>query len=146
MNLINWSPFEDTDGMIDRFLRLRDPFAGANSELAKTTGWRPSVDISETKKHYVIKAELPDVDKDDVDVTVENGMLTLTGERRYENEEEDETRHRVERMYGRFSRSFALPADADESAITAKTKNGLLKIRIPKQVVATETPKKINVD
>ena len=146
MNLINWSPFQDTNGLFDRYFNLRDALPATEAGASGAFQWRPVVDISETPKHYVIKVELPEVDKEDVDVTVENGLLTISGERRYENEEEDETRHRVERMYGRFSRSFALPPDIDEQAISAKTRNGLLKVRIPKAEAVTETAKRINID
>ena len=146
MNLINWSPFQDTNGLLDRFFDLRDTLPATESGASGAFQWRPVVDISETPKHYVIKVELPEVDKEDVDVTVENGLLTISGERRYENEEEDETRHRVERMYGRFSRSFALPPDIDEQAISAKTRNGLLKVRIPKTEVVAETGRRISID
>ncbi len=146
MNLINWSPFQDTDGIFDRYFNLRDRLPAADASTSGALNWKPVVDISETASDYLIKVELPEVDKDDVDVTVDNGMLTVSGERHYENEEEDETRHRIERMYGRFSRSFALPTDADEHAITAKTRDGLLKVRIPKTKVVEETAKRINVD
>ncbi len=146
MNLINWSPFQDTDGMFDRYFNLRDRLPAADAGSSGALNWRPVVDISETPKHYLIKVELPEVEKEDVDVTIDNGMLTISGERRYENEEEDETRHRIERMYGRFSRTFALPADIDEQAISAKTRNGLLKVRIPKAKAVEESAKRINVD
>ncbi len=146
MNLINWSPFQDTDGIFDRYFNLRDRLPAADASSSGAFNWKPVVDISETPKHYLIKVELPEVEKEDVDVTVDNGMLTISGERQYENDEEDETRHRIERMYGRFSRTFALPADIDEQAISARTRNGLLKVRIPKAEAVEETVKKINVD
>lgn len=145
MNLINWSPFQDMDGFFDRYYNLMNRTPGAAGE-AGAMSWRPTVDISETKKAYLIKAELPDVEKDDVDVSVENGMLTISGERRFEHEEEDETRHRVERMYGTFSRSFTLPSDADEAHISARSKNGMLKVRIPKVSPAPAESKKISID
>jgi HSP20 family protein len=145
MNLINWSPFQDTDGFFDRYYSLlnRLPAAENGNELVN---WRPSVDISETKDAYLIKAELPEVDKDDLDVSIDNGMLTISGERRVEKEDDDEKRHRVERMYGRFSRSFSLPADADEANISAKSKNGMLKVRIPKTAETSEASRQIKVD
>ncbi len=143
MNLINWSPFQDMDGFFDRYYNLvnRSPSAGSD-----VMSWRPTVDISETKKAYLIKAELPEVDKDDVDVRIENGMLTISGERHFESEEEDETRHRVERMYGQFARSFTLPNDADEAHISAKSKDGMLKVRIPKVSPAPEETRKVSID
>mgnify|MGYP001817064671 CR=1 FL=1 len=148
MSIVNWTPFRDMEGFFDRYYNAlgRAPFAGDNPELRKTLEWRPSVDISETSKHYLIKAELPEVEKDDVDVAVENGVLTISGERRYEVEEETETKHRIESMYGRFSRSFTLPSDADESRISAKSKNGVLKVRIPKMEAVKEKAVRVAVE
>jgi len=148
MNLVNWTPFRDMEGFFDRYYDLMDRSAlpAADSKLAKQLKWRPTVDISETKKHYVIKAELPDVEKEDVDVSVENGVLTISGERRYEKDDESETQHRIERVYGKFTRSFTLPSDADESAISARSRNGVLKIRIPKTVETKDEPVRISVE
>ena len=149
MNLVNWTPFGDMEGFFDRYYNLlgRPPLGLADEDRpAKAFDWRPSVDISETKKHYVIKATLPEVNKEDVNVSVENGLLTISGERRFEKEEETETQHRIESMYGKFSRSFTLPSDADESKISAKSKNGVLKVRIPKVEVTKETAKRISVE
>ena len=144
MNLVNWTPFGNMEGHFDRY---NNPMpARAGEDPAKAFDWRPSVDISETKKNYLIKAELPEMDKDDVSVSVETGLLTISGERKFEKEEDTETQHRVERMYGRFSRSFALPVDADEEHISAKSKNGVLKVRIPKTRETVEKPVKINVE
>ncbi len=145
MNLINWSPFQDMDGFFDRYYNLMNRTPGAAGESGAMS-WRPTVDISETKNAYLIKAELPDVEKDDVDVSIENGMLTISGERRFESEEEDETRHRIERMYGTFSRSFTLPSDADEAHISAKSKNGMLKVKIPKVSPAPAEAKRVSID
>ena len=144
MNLVNWTPFRDMDSIFDRYFNQLGRFP-AEGEL-KNLEWRPSADISETKSHYVIKAQLPDVEKDDVHVSIENGVLTISGERRYEKEEDTETTHRIESMYGKFSRSFTLPSDADESAISAKSRNGMLKVRIPKHAVSKDEPVKISVD
>lgn len=147
MNLVNWTPFRDMDSIFDRYFnqQARLPFRGAEGDL-KDLEWAPSADISETKSHYVIKAQLPDVERDDVHVAIENGVLTISGERKFEKEEETETTHRIESMYGKFSRSFTLPTDADESAISAKSRNGMLKVRIPKKAEAKEQPVKISVD
>lgn len=135
MNIVRWSPFRDTDGLFDRYQRLmRHPrFSGFDEELqGKEIDWRPSADISESSKHYLIKAELPEVRKEDVHVEVSDGMLMISGERRFEKEEETDTQHRIESMYGKFSRGFALPADVDEAGISAETKDGVLKVRLPK--------------
>jgi len=148
MNLVNWTPFGDMEGFFDRYYNAlgRGSFAGNDAEMSKKLEWRPSVDISETKKHYLIKAELPEVEKDNVDVSVENGVLTISGERHYEAEEESETKHRIETMYGRFSRSFTLPGDADEAKISAKSKNGVLKVRIPKMAETKEKAVRVAVE
>jgi len=148
MNIVNWTPFRDMEGFFDRYYNAlgRAPYAGNDVELRKKLEWRPSVDISETDKLYLIKAELPEVEKDDVDVSVENGVLTISGERHYETEEESETKHRIESMYGRFSRSFTLPSDANESKISATSKNGVLKIRIPKMEVVQENKVRVSVE
>ena len=144
MNLVNWTPFRDMDSIFDRYFNQMGRLP-AEGDL-KNLEWRPSADISETKTHYVIKAQLPDVEKEDVHVSIENGVLTISGERRFEKEEETETTHRIESMYGKFARSFTLPSDADESAISAKSRNGMLKVRIPKQAETKEEAVKISVD
>src|SRR5207253_10392973 len=94
--------------------------------------WEPLADITEDDKEYIIKAELPDVKKDDVKVTVENGVLTIAGERKFEKEETKKTYHRVERAYGSFVRSFALPDLAEGDRIKAEFKNGMLMVHVPK--------------
>jgi HSP20 family protein len=94
--------------------------------------WMPTVDISETDGEYLIKAELPEVKKEDVKVTVENGVLTLQGERRQEKEEKGKRYHRVERSYGSFVRSFSLPESVDEGAVKAEYKDGVLNLHLPK--------------
>ena len=143
MNLINWTPFRDMEGFFDRYHRL----AGAgNGFPSKEFDWRPSVDISETDKEYLIKAHLPEVEKDDIELSVENGILTISGERKYEKEEDSETQHRIESMYGRFSRSFTLPSDADEAGIKAKTKKGTLKVHVPKAEASNPKAVQIEVD
>jgi len=147
MNIVSWTPFREMESIFDRYhdLMARTPSLFDDELKGKGFDWRPTVDISETKKHYVIKVELPEVEKDDVSVSIDNGLLTISGERRFEKEEETETTHRVESMYGKFSRSFSLPADADEGHIEAKTKNGVLKVRIPKTVAKKEEAVRITV-
>ena len=103
----------------------------------------PRVDIAETDKEFSIKAEIPEVKKEDVKVTVDNGVLTIRGERKQEKEEKDKKFHRVERFYGSFMRSFTLPDNVDESKIEASFKDGMLNLTIPK-TEATK-PKAIDV-
>jgi HSP20 family protein len=121
MNVVSWTPFRDMEGIFDRYNRLLGNRALSGFE-DKEWDWRPTADISETKKHYLIKAELPEVDKDDVQVAVENGVLTISGERHFEKDEETETQHRIECVYGKFSRSFTLPSDVDETKTKVEQK------------------------
>lgn len=130
MNLMRWEPFEAMDVMFNRF-----PFYGLGRPRLGTGEyfeWSPTADISETEKEYLIRAALPAVKKEDVKVTYEDGVLTLSGERRHEEEEKDEKFHRVESYYGNFMRSFALPDAIDEEAIKAESKDGVLTIHVPK--------------
>src|SRR5256885_1114590 len=112
--------------------------------LRESFGWTPLADITEDEKEYLIKAELPEIKKEDVKVTVENGVLTISGERKFEKEEKNKKYHRVERGYGTFMRSFTLPDDADANKIKAEFKNGLLKVHLPKSEHAK--PKQIEVN
>jgi HSP20 family protein len=105
--------------------------------------WSPVVDITEDEKSYLIKAELPEVKKEDVKVTVEKGVLTLSGERRLEREEKGKKYHRLERAYGSFFRSFGIPDDADASNVLAEFKDGVLSVRLNKSEKAL--PKSIEV-
>jgi len=131
MNLKRWEPFEATDLMFNRFpgfIRFGGPQLGTGEYFQ----WSPATDISETDKEYLIRAALPAVKKEDVRVTYENGVLTLSGERFQKEEQRDEKFHRVESYYGNFSRSFALPDVIDEDAIKAESKDGVLTIHVPK--------------
>jgi HSP20 family protein len=105
--------------------------------------WAPAVDIIEDDKEYLIKVELPEVQKDQVKVTVEAGTLSITGERRAEKEEKNRKFHRVERVYGRFERSFSIPDDADEGKVNAEFRDGILRVRLAKSEKAL--PKQIEV-
>ena len=142
MNIVSWSPFREMDDIFNRYRRRIS--SGGNGESAELNlDWRPTADISETEAEYLIKAELPEVDRKDVHVAVDNGRITISGERKMEEEEKDATQHRIESFYGTFSRSFALPSDVDEDKISAKSKNGILKVHLPKTEVSK--PKPVNV-
>lgn len=129
--------------------RGRDPLAGFGNlqeavrdmlaswpfgerEALSITDWAPSCNVSETAEEYRIEAELPGVKQEDFELKVDDGVLTLRGERKEEKEEKGEKYHRVESSYGSFMRSFTLPADADEDKVAAEYKDGLLKVRIPR--------------
>ncbi len=146
MNLIKWDPFRELEDMSNRLNRVFGrPLARLepNSEMLTMADWTPSADISETDTAYLIKAEIPGVNKEDVKVTIENGMLTIQGERKMEKEEKDKKFHRIERSYGSFMRSFRVPDDADESAVKAEFKDGVLNVTLTKSAKAK--PKAINV-
>jgi HSP20 family protein len=129
MNLTRWEPFEAMDAIFNRFPSF---FARPRLATGEYFDWSPSVDISETGQEYLIRAALPAVKKEDVKVTYEDGLLTLSGERRQQEEQKDEKFHKVETYYGNFSRSFALPDAIDEDAIKAESKEGVLTVRVPK--------------
>ena len=103
------------------------------------------VDIAEDEKEYLIKAEVPEVRKEDLSVTVQDGVLTLSGERRQEQRTGGEKVHRIERQYGSFARRFALPEDADEQSIRAEGKDGVILIHVPKHKVVQPQPRQIQV-
>ena len=145
MTLIRWDPFRELESMSDRLNRVfsRPTLSTSGREALTVADWLPTVDISETDSEYLIKAELPEVKKEDVKVTVENGVLTLQGERRQEKEEKGKKYHRVERSYGSFVRSFTLPESVDESAVKAEYKDGMLNLHLPK--AEKVKPKSIDV-
>ena len=134
MTLVRWDPFRELEDMSERLNRVfsRPALRTSGKENLTVADWMPTVDISETEGEYLIKAELPDVRKEDVKVTVENGVLTLQGERRQEKEEKGKRFHRVERSYGSFVRSFTLPESVDESFVKAEYKDGVLNLHLPK--------------
>ena len=113
------------------------------SEKLELTDWLPPVDIIEDTKEYTIKAELPGLTKENVKVSVENGVLEITGERKEEKEEKDKKHHRIERCYGSFRRSFTLPEDSSGENVTADFKDGVLKVHLPKD--ETAKPKSMEV-
>jgi HSP20 family protein len=146
MRVIKWEPFRDMDEVFDRF------FADAYRRLPRRAGdvqpsfdWAPPADVSETEGEYLIKAEIAEVPKDALSLTVQDGVLTLSGERRQEKRDEGERMHRVERQYGSFARRFALPEDADDQAIRAESRDGIVTIHIPKHKVAQPQPRQIQV-
>ncbi len=145
MNLVRWVPFGGMDEMFNRFPSLfaRLPRYAGSGEI--NYDWSPPVDISETGEEYLIRAALPAVKKEDVSITVEDGMLTLAGERRQKEEVKDEKFHKVENFYGNFSRSFALPEYVNEKGITAGAEDGVLTVHIPKTKVEATKPTTIRV-
>jgi HSP20 family protein len=135
MNLTRWEPFYAMDKMFNRFPSLFGYGPRLGTAEYPDLDWLPSVDISETDQEYLIRAALPAVKKEDVEVTYEDGTLTLSGERRKEEGETGEKFHRVESFYGNFSRSFELPDAIDADAISAEVKDGVLTVHVPKTKV-----------
>ena len=145
--LTPWRPFEfdrirmEMDRLWDSFLEGR-PVRRVEDDRE----WLPSVDVSETKNDLVIKAELPGLDTKDIDISMNNGYLTIKGEKKNEKEERDENYHLIERSYGSFTRSVRLPREVQSDKITASFKNGILKITLPKSEEAKKKEIKIKVE
>ena len=139
MSLVKWDPFvelEDVSKQLNRIFGKYPARTEPGRELLATADWVPDVDISETDTAYLIKGEIPGVNKEDIKVNIENGMITMSGERRQEKEEKNKKFHRIERSYGSFMRSFRLPDDADDSAVKAEFKDGMLNVTVPKTAKA----------
>lgn len=148
-SVTRWDPFREMEDLQKRLTSIfglapTRPVNGNGKEEHMTVAqWLPLVDITEDDREYLIKAELPEVRKEDVKVTVENGVLTISGERKFEKEEKDKRYHRIERAYGSFTRSFSVPDDADDSKVSAEFKDGVLTVRLVKSEKAR--PKAIEV-
>jgi HSP20 family protein len=149
MAIVRWEPTRELASMeIDRLNRMFSDFYGeAFSGEAFSRGWVPAVDIYENDQHEVVlKAELPDMKREDINLTFENGVLTLKGERKFEQEVKKENFQRIERRHGAFSRSFTLPNTVDASRISANYKEGVLTIRLPQREEAKPKQIAVNVE
>jgi HSP20 family protein len=144
MNVIRWDPYRDLSSFADRFNRALGSAAGRERDEELNLGtWIPPVDISEDKDRISLTAELPGFTEDQVEVQMEGGVLTIRGERKFEDEKEGRNFHRLERSYGTFVRSFTLPNNVDRENIRASFQNGLLEIDLPKREEAR--PRQIKV-
>jgi len=135
MNLVRWNPWREMPTLPGRFNRLfDDPFfrIGRMADDSNLGMWNPAVDLYEKDDHFMIKAELPGVDKNDIKIDLKDRLLTLSGERTYDNEVKEENYYRRERSYGKFQRAFTLPTDVDSDKIKADFKDGVLEIEVPK--------------
>ncbi|NUR55710.1 MAG: Hsp20/alpha crystallin family protein [Acidobacteria bacterium] len=141
MTLVRWDPIRELASMeVDRLNRMFTDFYGGS--FSRT--WVPAVDVFENAAHeYVIKAELPEVKREDIAITFDNGVLTLSGERTSEVDTTRDNYHRIERQHGTFTRSFTLPASVDPARIEASYKDGVLTVRVPKREEAR--PKQIEI-
>ncbi|KHE92845.1 MAG: Hsp20/alpha crystallin family protein [Candidatus Scalindua rubra] len=143
MSLVKWNPWREMEDMFGRYDRAVGLPRSGSREIMTADDWCPRVDIVENDNEFVIKAEIPEVKKEDIKVSVDNGVLTLKGERKQEKEEKGKKFHRVERCFGSFTRSFTLPENVDESKVKATFKDGMLNLQVPK---TEETkPKAIDV-
>lgn len=134
MDLVRWEPFEGLSGIPSR---INDLFEGTFGRLqlplmAATRPWYPAVDILESKDSYLLRAELPGMKKEDLGVEIKDGVLTLTGERKFEETKDGVDYHRVERAQGKFSRSFDLPQTVKHDGIKATYRDGILEVHVPK--------------
>jgi HSP20 family protein len=148
MNLMRWEPFKETD---EFFRNLSTPMFGRWPQLlGENAGmkieWSPAVDIKETEKEYLVTAELPGLKREDVKVTLDEGVLTIEGERSQEKVELSEKTHRTERFYGTFCRSFTLPEYTDAVGIRAESKDGVLRVHVPKLKVEKRKALEIKVE
>ena len=151
MAIVRWEPFRDLVSLQERMNRLFDESfrsrgagAGQEDDWALGGSWAPAVDIYEQDGNIVLKAELPGVDSKDTELRVENNVLTLRGQRKFDHEVKKENYHRVERAYGAFTRSFTLPTVVDTENIKAEYKDGVLRVVLPKREEAK--PKQISIN
>lgn len=143
MALVKWDAWREMEDLFDRYMKSFGSLRPGARETISAGDWSPRVDIAETEGEFVVKAEIPEVKKEDVHVTVDNGALTLRGERKQEKEESGKRFHRVERYYGSFCRVFSLPDNVDESKVKATFKDGMLTVQLPK--TAEGKPKSLEV-
>jgi HSP20 family protein len=142
--IVQWNPFHDLEQMHDRLASLfADGHSRNGRELSTAEAWAPTVDIIENESAYLVTAELPGVRKEDIQITLEDGLLTLAGERKQEQTEKTRKFHRIERSYGAFSRSFSLPKNVDAEKIEARFRDGVLAVAVAKS--ETARPRHIEV-
>jgi len=144
--ITRWDPFRDLSKLQDRMNRLfQDSMQSRGEEGLMTGGFVPAVDIYEDEHNITLKMEVPGVEQKDLDIRVENNTLTVRGERKFEKDEKEENFHRIERRYGSFFRSFALPNTVDTDNINAEYENGVLKVTLSKRAEAKPKQVKVNV-
>lgn len=142
-SITRWDPFRNLSSLQEQVNRLFESNFQGQADKSALTTWAPAVDIYETENELVLKAELPDIDEKDLDVRVENNMLTIRGERKFESKVKEDSYLRVERTYGSFSRSFSLPNTVNTEAIKAEYAKGVLTVELPKR--AESKPKQVKI-
>jgi HSP20 family protein len=143
--ITRWEPFRNLSTLQEQVNRLLDSSFKGNGDNSALTTWAPAVDIYETENELVLKADLPEVSEKDLDIRVENNMLTIRGERKFEQKVNEDNYLRIERTYGSFSRSFSLPNTVNTEAIKADYKNGVLTVQLPKRAESKPKQVKVNV-
>jgi HSP20 family protein len=147
MAIVRWDPFREFSQLQERINRaFSDAYGRSGDDALLTSGsWVPPVDIYQNGDHeLVLKAELPDMTREDIDITVDNGTLTIKGNKKFSTEVKEDQFHRIERRYGAFSRSFSLPPTVDPNKVGAEYKSGVLTVRLPLREEAK--PRQIKVD
>jgi HSP20 family protein len=144
MNIVRWNPFREMEDMQARLSRILAEPGRLDDPLA-FTDWAPPVDIQETDKEFTVKADLPEMKKEDIKIELQDGMLSIEGERKQEKEEKGKKFHRIERHYGQFIRRFALPTDVDAAKVLAEFKDGVLNVHLPKTTNGKPKPVEIKV-
>ena len=134
MPIVKWDPWREIEDAFDRYTNLAGKSARDSALVGIGGDWAPRVDIAETDDEFTIKAEIPEVKKEDVKVDVNNGVLTLQGERKQEKEEKGKKFHRIERYFGTFNRTFTLPENVDKTQIRASFLDGMLTVHLKKAV------------
>jgi HSP20 family protein len=132
MALVRWDPGRELDSLQSDMNRLFDGFFGSRGPGANGRRWIPAMDLAETEDHLVLRADLPGMDEEDLEIEIKDRVLTVAGERRSEHEATDEGFYRVERAFGRFSRSLSLPDGIDADRVSANFDRGVLEVKIPK--------------
>jgi HSP20 family protein len=145
MSIVRWDPFANLDDVFAKMPSLMGRWPRWAGDGEGAAEWAPTVDISETDTEYLLKAQLPAVKREDVHVTFDDGMLTISGERKQEKEQKGEKYHRVESLHGTFSRSFSLPDAIDPTAIRAEAKDGVVAIHVPKSKMQARKPTEIKI-
>ena len=143
--ITRWDPFHNLSTLQDQMNRLFETNFPRRSDQSALTTWAPAVDIYESENELVLKADIPDVNEKDLDVRIENNMLTIQGERKFEQKVKEDNYLRVERTYGAFSRSFSLPNTVNTEAIKADYQNGVLTVELPKRAESKPKQVKVNV-
>ena len=144
MALVRWEPGREVDSLQSEVNRVFDAFFGGSGSASRARRWVPPMDLVETDDHLVLRADLPGMKREDVEIEIKDGALTVSGERKAEHEENAEGYYRVERAYGRFSRSLTLPDGISPDAVEASFADGVLEVRIPKP--AERKPHRVEIN